>query len=160
LQADTLVNADTLGLSATQARPSYDGRWLMYTVSQRSNFPVFQRDADLWLMDLQTLAARPLDEVNSPDTESFHNWSQDSRWFVFTSKRSDGMYAQLFIASIDDKGKVSEPFLLPQRNPRKFYDEMMDSYNVADFTTEKVDFDAREAYRQVFNQERIKVKIK
>jgi hypothetical protein len=160
LQADTLVNADTLGLSATQARPSYDGRWLMYTVSQRSNFPVFQRDADLWLMDLQTLDARPLDEVNSPDTESFHNWSQDSRWFVFTSKRSDGMYAQLFLSSIDDQGRCTKPFLLPQRNPRKYYRELFYSFNVPDFTSQPVSFDVDEAQRQVESNQRVQVRVR
>ena len=159
-KADTLLNARTHDKSFTLARPSYDGKWLMYAVSDCGNFPVCRPEADLWLMNLQTRETRPLNEVNSPQTESWHCWSTNSRWFVFASKRENGMYAQLFIAGIDDNGKISKPFLLPQRNPRKFYDEMMDSYNVADFTTEKVDFDAREAYRQVFNQERIKVKIK
>jgi hypothetical protein len=37
---------------------------------------------------------------------------------------------------------------------------MFDSYNVPDFTKVKVDFDAREAIRQVFGNERVKVKIK
>jgi hypothetical protein len=70
------------------------------------------------------------------------------------------MFAQLFFASIDDKGRVTKPFLLPQRNPKKFYQELFDSYNVPDFTKTKVDFDARESQRQVFRNERIKVKIK
>ena len=159
-RVDTLVNADTLGRSATQVRPSYDGRWLMYTVSDRSNFPVFQRDADLWLMDLQTLQARPLDEVNSGNTESFHNWSANSRWFVFTSKRSDGLYAQLFLSSIDDEGRCTKPFLLPQRNPRQYYLELFDSYNVPDFTSEPVSFDVDEAQRQVESGQRVQVGVR
>lgn len=55
---------------------------------------------------------------------------------------------------------MSKPFLLPQRNPRKYYGELMDAYNVPEFTQKKVRFDAREAFRQVFNQERVKVTIK
>ena len=70
------------------------------------------------------------------------------------------MYAQLFLASIDDDGHVSKPFLLPQRNPRKYYHEMMDSYNVPDFTKTKVEFDAHEAYRQVFDNKRKQVTIR
>jgi hypothetical protein len=70
------------------------------------------------------------------------------------------MYARLYIAHIDSCGQVSKPFLLPQRHPRKFYREMMDSYNVPDFTKRKVDFDAHEAYRQVFDNRREQVKIK
>lgn len=157
---DTLMNARQTGKSATLARPSYDGRWLMYCVSDRSNFPICQRDADLWLMDLKDGASRPVVEVNSNETDSYHNWSSNSHWFVFSSKREDGMYAQLFLASIDDEGHVSKPFLLPQRNPRKYYHEMMDSYNVPDFTKTKVRFDAHEAYRQIFDNNRKQVKIR
>ena len=111
-------------------------------------------------MDLKTRETRKLEEVNSPLAESWHNWSSNSQWFVFTSKREDGMYAQLFIASIDSQGRATKPFLLPQRNPRKFYREMMDSYNVPDFTKTHVEFDAKEAHRQVFHGGRIPVKIK
>ena len=158
--ADTLLNARQYDKSFVLAKPSYDGRWLMYTVADCGNFPVCRPEADLWLMDLRTRATRKLDEVNSPNTESWHSWSSNSRWFVFASKRDDGMYARLFLACIDSQGRVSKPFLLPQRNPRKFYGEMMDSYNVPDFTRVKVDFDAREAYRQVFSDERKQVKIR
>lgn len=159
-QVDTLLNGPSTDSSYTLARPSYDGRWLMYCMSSRSNFPVCQPDADLWLMDLTTGEVRRMDEVNSPDVESYHNWSSDSRWFVFTSKRENGMYAQLFLACMGDDGKATKPFLLPQRNPKKFYFEMMDSYNVPDFTKTKVDFDMKEAYRQVFGNERVHVQIK
>ena len=157
---DTLLNGPATDKSYTIVRPSYDGRWLMYCVSSRGNFPVCQDDADLWLMDLKTGECREMKETNSRWTESFHNWSANSRWFVYASKQENGMYAQLFIASIDEQGHISKPFLLPQRNPRKFYREMMDSYNVPDFTKTKVELDAHEAYRQVFDNERIQVKIR
>ena len=157
---DTLLNGPTTDKSYVLARPSYDGRWLMYCVSSRGNFPVSQDDADLWLMDLKTGESRELKEVNSHQSESFHNWSENSRWFVFSSKCEDGMYTKLYFASIDDQGNVSKPFLLPQRNPRKYYLEMMDAYNCPDFTKTKVELDAHEAYRQVFDNRRTDVKVK
>lgn len=157
---DTLLNGPATDKSYVLARPSYDGRWLMYCVSSRGNFPVSQDDADLWLMDLKTGESRELKEANSNQCESFHNWSENSRWFVFSSKREDGMYTKLYLASIDDQGKVSKPFLLPQRNPKKYYLEMMDAYNCPDFTKTKVKLNAHEAYRQVFDNKRIQVKIK
>ncbi|MBR1688634.1 MAG: PD40 domain-containing protein [Prevotella sp.] len=157
---DTLLNAQQLDKSFTLARPSYDGRWLMYCVTDCSNFPVFHPEADLWLMDLKTRQTRPLTEVNSDDTDSFHNWSTNSHWFVFASRRGDGQYCRLYLASIDDRGRVSKPFLLPQRHPRAFDQAMMDSYNCPDFTHTKVSFDAHDAHRQVFNGERVKVKIR
>lgn len=160
LQVDTLLNGPETDKSYVLARPSYDGRWLMYCVSSRGNFPVSQDDADLWLMDLKTGKTRALTEVNSQQCEAYHNWSDNSRWFVFSSKREDGMYTKLYLACIDEQGRVSKPFLLPQRNPRKYYQELMDAYNVPDFTKTKVEFDAHEAYRQVFDNNREKVKIK
>lgn len=157
---DTLLNGLSADKSYVLVRPSYDGRWLMYCVSSRGNFPVSQNDADLWLMDLRTGRSRELKEINTPQTESFHNWSDNSHWFVFASKREDGMYTKLYLASIDEKGRASKPFLLPQRNPRKYYREMMDAYNCPDFTKTKVELDAHKTYRQVFDNKREKVKIR
>lgn len=157
---DTLLNGPATDRSYVLARPSYDGRWLMYCASSRGNFPVSQNDADLWLMDLKTGESRELKELNTPQSESYHNWSENSRWFVFSSKREDGMYTKLYLATIDEQGRVSKPFLLPQRHPRRFYREMMDAYNCPDFTKTKVDFDAHEAYRQVFDNRRTVVKLK
>ena len=151
LQVDTLLNGPAADKSYVLARPSYDGRWLMYCVSSRGNFSVSQDDADLWLMDLKTGRTRALTEVNSQQCEAYHNWSDNSRWFVFSSKREDGMYTKLYLACIDEQGRVSKPFLLPQRNPRKYYQELMDAYNVPDFTKTMVELDAHEAYRQVFD---------
>ncbi len=157
---DTLLNGPATDKSYVLARPSYDGRWLMYCASSRGNFPVSQNDADLWLMDLKTGENRELKELNTPQSESYHNWSENSRWLVFSSKREDGMYTKLYLATIDEQGRVSKPFLLPQRHPRKFYREMMDAYNCPDFTKSKVELDAHEAYRQVFDNKREHVKIR
>lgn len=157
---DTLLNGPATDKSYVLARPSYDGRWLMYCASSRGNFPVSQNDADLWLMDLKTGESRELKELNTPQCESYHNWSENSRWLVFSSKREDGMYTKLYLATIDEQGRVSKPFLLPQRHPRKFYREMMDAYNCPDFTKSKVELDAHEAYRQVFDNKREHVKIR
>ena len=158
--ADTLLNGQRDDRSYTLVRPSYDGRWLMYCVSGRSNFPVAQRDADLWLMNLETHETRNLKEVNSDQTESYHNWASGSHWFVFSSKREDGAFTKLYLACVDDEGRVSKPFLLPQRNPRSYYAGMFDAYNVPDFTKSKVHLDIREMQRQVTSEERIQVKIK
>ena len=159
-RVDTLLNGPATGKSYILVRPSYDGRWLMYTVSSRGNFPVCQNDADLWLMDIKTGESKELKELNSNWSESYHNWSDNSHWFVYSSKREDGMYAQLYIASIDDNGNVTKPFLLPQRNPREFYDNMMYSYNVPDFTKTKVDIDAHEFRSKLLDKKRKKVTIK
>lgn len=159
-QTDTLLNGIKDDMSYVLVRPSYDGKWLMYVRCGRGNFPITQPDADLWLMNLETRETKELEMVNSDHTDSYPNWSSNSKWFVFSSKRNGGLYTRLYIASIDDKGNATKPFLLPQKNPLKYYHELFDAYNVADFTKEKVEFDIREAQRNLYREERIQVKVR
>jgi len=120
----------------------------------------FGNQADNWLLDLKTGQAKPLAAANSKNTDSWHNWSKDSHWFVFTSRRGDGLYTRLYLACIDDKGNVSKPFLLPQRNPKKYYDELLDSYNTPDFTSKPVELDARAAGNEIMSDKRIPTKVR
>jgi len=155
-----LGRAGRESFSFTFPRPSYDGRWLMFCVSDFGNFPINHKESELWLMDVKTKVVRPLTEVNSDDSESFHNWSTDSHWFVFSSRRGGGMYNNAYIASIDDNGKATKPFLLPQRNPRKFYNELFESYNCPDFTKDKINFDAHTVSKACMSNERVQVKVR
>ncbi len=152
-RVDTLVNAATMGKSISFPRPSYDGRYLMYTLSDYGNFSIWHKEADLWLLDLQTGETRALDEVNSPDTESYHSWSSNSRWFVFSSRRQDGLYTRLYIASVGADGKVTKPFLLPQQKA-EVYDMSLYSYNVPEFISGPVELDVRAAEQMILSSER------
>ena len=53
-QVDTLVNAAAQGKSISWPRPSYDGRYLMYTLADYGYFTIWHPESDLWLLDLQT----------------------------------------------------------------------------------------------------------
>ena len=157
-EIDTVVNAVALGKSAVHPRPSYDGRFLMFTVSDYTVFPIYHPEAELYLLDLANGHIRCMDEVNSCQSDDYHNWSTNSRWFVFTSRRLNGTNSLLYISHIDKDGHASKPFILPQRNPGKFYREFIQSYNVPDFTTAKVELDMREFRQEVFSADRIQVK--
>ena len=159
-RVDTIFNARKMGKSATHPRPSYDGRYLMFTMSDYGCFPIWHKEADNWLLDLRTGKAQPMTAANSDNTDSWHNWSANSHWFVFTSRRGDGLYTRLYIASVDDKGNVSKPFLLPQENPLDYYDKLLDSYNTPDFTTKPVKLDEREMGRQIGSDKRTATKVR
>ena len=158
-QVDTLINAVEIGKSVTFPRPSYDGRWLLYSYADFGCFPINHKEADLWLMDLQDGSTHPLDKANSSYAESFHNWSSDSHWILFSSRRGDSLYSCIYICQIDDEGNASKPFLLPQKNP-DFYHKTLFTFNVPDFTREKVKFNTNKAYKEAFSDERIKVTIR
>lgn len=159
-RVDTIFNARKMGKSATHPRPSYDGRYLMFTMSDYGCFPIWHKEADNWLLDMRTGKAQPMTAANSDNTDSWHNWSTNSHWFVFTSRRGDGLYTRLYIASVDDKGNVSKPFLLPQENPLDYYDKLLDSYNTPDFTTKPVKLDEREMGRQINSDNRTATKVR
>ena len=159
-EIETVIPASQEGHSIAFPRPSYDGRWLMYNQADFRVFPLSHKEADLWLMDLQSGETRPIDEVNSPYSESFHNWSSDSRWFLFSSRRYDGLYVQVFFASIDAEGHCTKPFVLPQKNPRNYYGSTLYSFNAPDFTRRKVKFDTRGVYQEVFSDERVQATVK
>ena len=123
-------------------------------------FPIWHKEAYLYLLDLCTGQYEPLTACNSNDTESFHNWSGNSRWIVFSSQRGTGLYTRLYFSHIDSNGKASKPFLMPQRNPWDYYNRMMQSYNIPDFTKTRVEFDARAAGREIESDKRIRTNIK
>lgn len=157
---DTLVNAEEIKKSITHPRPSYDGRFLMFCVADYSVFPIHHKESDLYVMNLADSTILPLKEVNSDCAETFHNFSTNSRWFVFNSRRIDKINNLLFISHIDENGNCTKPFLLPQKNPAEFYGNLFFSYNVPDFTSEKVDLDIRAFAREIYSGERIQVGVR
>lgn len=139
-RVDTVFHASALGKSVTFPRPSPDGRYIMFTLTDYGNFSIWHDEADLYLLDVKTGECRALDAVNSNCTESYHSWSSNSRWFVFSSRRIDGLYTRPFIAHLDENGNPGKPFLLPQENP-DHHDALLFSYNIPEFINQPVKLD-------------------
>lgn len=158
-KVDTLFDAVAMNKSVTWPRPSYDGRYILFTLSDYGYFSIWHKEADQWLLDLNSGEARPLDEINSDDADSFHNWSDNSAWLVFTSRRHDGLYSHLYLSCIDDSGNFSKPFLLPQKNPLEYYSESLYSFNTPDFTKTRVDFDSEAAVAAILSDERVPASV-
>lgn len=123
--------------SASVSFPRIKGDWLLFTKSAYGTFPIWHAEADLYLMNLRSGEVCAAAELNSPDTESYHSWSSNGRWVVFSSRRLDGRYTRLYIAHFDGDGHFSKPFLLPQKNP-DFNQYRLKSYNIPEFMTDKV----------------------
>lgn len=145
---DTLVSSATAGRSISFPRISPDGKYLMFTMSDYGNFSIWHKEADLYLMNLTDGILRSLDVVNSPETESYHSWSSGSRWFVFSSRRTDGLYTRLYISWLDENGQPSKPFLLPQKDP-DYYDYSLFSFNVPEFIKGKIRYNGRNMIKAI-----------
>ena len=130
---ELVFDAVAMDKSATLPRVSPDGRFLMFALAEYGVFHIWHRDADLWMLDLtQGNEARPMSELNSKDVESYHSWSSNGRWVVFSTRRYDGNFTRPFFAHIDKDGHGSKPFELPQANP-DYHRQFMRSYNIPEF---------------------------
>jgi dipeptidyl aminopeptidase/acylaminoacyl peptidase len=147
-KVDTLVSAYKTGKSISFPRTSYDGKYLMFTMSDYGNFSIWHKEADLWLMNLANGTIKPLTGVNSDNTESYHSWSSGSHWFVFSSRRIDGLHTRPYIAWLDDNGMTTKPFILPQKDP-DFYDDFMSSFNIPELVKDKVKSNGRNMLKAI-----------
>ena len=156
-KVDTLWNAKKMGGSACHLKASPDGKFLLYTVADYGTFPIWHREADLQMMNLQSGEIDKLEKVNGPNSDSYHSWSSNSCWFVFASKRDDGIYGKPYFCYIDASGKAYKPFVLPQRDP-EIYDYMLKSFNIPDLSDSPVPFDAADVEKVYMEQEAEQVK--
>ena len=141
-RVDTLVSSYMTGKSVSFPRPSGNGKFLMFTMSDYGNFSIWHKEADLYLLNLKDGTVKPIRAANSDNTESYHSWSSGSNWFVFSSRRIDGLYTRPYIAWLNENGDASKPFLLPQKDP-DFYDNCLRSFNIPEFVTGKVKTNGR-----------------
>jgi hypothetical protein len=144
---EMMISAAETGLSACQPKISPDGRFLLATLCKSGNFPIFQSASDLYLMDLATRKLRRL-EINSNEADSWHSWSSNSRWVVFSSKRIDGLLARPYITYVDELGEFHKPFVLPQEDPA-FYGFCLNTFNVPEFLTGPVTIKERDLVRAI-----------
>ena len=148
----TVIDAESVGRSFSFPKCSPDGRWLMVTVSDYGTFPIWHSETDLWLVDLQSGAVDTLAAVNGRYSDSYHSWSSTSRWVVFASKRDDRVYGRPYIAHVDSLGRVSTPFVLPQRDPA-WYRTTLKSMNIPELYPQAESYDARAVRRVYFDKE-------
>ena len=141
-EADTVFMASEIGKSATFPRISPDGHYLLFTMADYGSFHIWHKSSDLYLMDLQTGELRPMTAANSDDVDSYHSWSSNGAWIIFSSRRDDGSFTRPYICYFKD-GKESKPFILPQKKTA-YYETLMKSYNIPEFMVKPVNVSRRE----------------
>ncbi|MBS3775858.1 MAG: PD40 domain-containing protein [Bacteroidales bacterium] len=128
--------------SVSFPRISPDGQYLVFTLHDYGTFPIWHKEADLHLLNLKTGESGRM-ELNSDETESYHTWSSNGRWLVFSSKRRDGRSARPYFAWFSPSGEVGKPFVLPQKDPTR-YNNMLKTFNIPEFVKGKINIDPRD----------------
>ncbi|MCK3683414.1 hypothetical protein [Maribellus sp. YY47] len=136
--AERIFDANAIDKSVSFPRISPDGKLLVFTLHNYGCFPIWHKEADLFALNLDDHSCNQL-ELNSEFTESYHSWSSNGKWLVFSSKRGDGLTARPYISYVNDNGKASKPFVLPQENPL-FYKDFIKTYNIPEFAQSDVSF--------------------
>jgi Flp pilus assembly protein TadD len=111
--AEPLIGASGNGMSNYFARFSPDGRWIVFC--QANSFMLLQPDSKLYIMPAAGGEPRPL-RCNTARMNSWHSWSSNGRWLIFSSK-ANSAYTQLFVTHIDDNGIDAPAVLLEHFTP-------------------------------------------
>lgn len=143
---ETVFDAATINKSVSFPRISPDGNYLVFTLHDYGNFSIWHKEADLYLYDIRNKTTVKMD-INSNETESYHSWSSNSKWLVFSSKRDDGLTARPYFAYIGSPDHQGKPFVLPQKDPSK-YNRMVLTFNRPEFVTGEIKIGPRDIARE------------
>lgn len=144
-RTELVFDARAINRSVSFPRISPDGRYLVFTLHDYGTFSIWHKEADLYMLDLQSGNLTQM-SINSNETESYHSWSSNSKWLVFSSKRTDGLAARPYFAYIGSSDKTGKPFVLPQKDPT-LYDRMLQTFNKPEFVTGKINLGPRDFAR-------------
>ncbi|KKK98640.1 hypothetical protein LCGC14_2640730, partial [marine sediment metagenome] len=101
--------ASANGMSNSFPRYSPDGKWIVYV--QCNNGLLMRPDSKLYIIPAGGGKAR-LMNCNSRRMNSWHSWSPNSRWLVFSSK-ANTPFTQMFLTHVDEDGNDSPAILIP-----------------------------------------------
>jgi len=138
-ESEPVLSSKDTGLSISMPKVSPDNHWLVCCMHQYGYFSTWQQSSDLYIVELKSAEKtgrfeyRRL-ECNTDQSESWHTWSSNSRWIVFSSKGMNGAFTRSCISYIDENGKAYKSIVLPQKDP-EFYNYCLETFNVPEFIT-------------------------
>ena len=104
-ESEPLPGAAEEGVSEYFAKYSPDGEWIVFCRSD--SFMLLQPDSALYIIPAEGGEPRRMN-CNTNNMNSWHSWSPNGRWLVFSSKLR-GPYTQLYLTHIDENGMDSPP---------------------------------------------------
>jgi Flp pilus assembly protein TadD len=107
-KAEPIVGASHNGMSNYFAKFSPDGQWIVFCKAK--DFMLLMPDSELFIVPAEGGEARRL-RANTPLMNSWHSFSSNGRWLVFSSKAYTP-YTQLFLTHIDEQGNSTPPVVL------------------------------------------------
>jgi len=138
---EPVVGASQNGISNSFPRFSPDVKWIVYV--QCKNGLLQRPDSKLHIIPAEGGTAR-LMNCNTSLMNSWHSWSPNSRWLVFSSK-ANTPYTEMFLTHVDDEGNDSPAILIPNSTAANRAVNLPEFANIppegiAEITTPAVDY--------------------
>ncbi len=108
-EPEPVPGASHNGKSNYFAKFSPDGKWVVFCKAR--SFMLLQPDSELYIMPTDFSKPPRRMTCNTARMNSWHSWSPNSRWLVFSSKVNSA-YTELFLTHIDENGDDSVPVVL------------------------------------------------
>ena len=142
-QAERIEGASRNGMSNNFAKVSPDGKWIVFV--ECHNGLLMRPDSRLFIVPATGGVARPL-KCNTWRMNSWHSFSPNGRWLVFSSK-ARSLYTQMYLTHLDENGNDSPAILIENATAANRAVNIPEFVNIAPDGRARIDTPATEFYR-------------
>ncbi len=142
-KAERLIGGSENGMSNNFPKVSPDGKWIVFV--RNKNGLLMRPDSHLYIVPFAGGKERLLN-CNLKTMNSWHSWSPNGRWLVFSSK-TPSLYTQMYLTHIDENGNDTPAVLIEHATESNRAVNIPEFMNIAPGGLEKIDAPATEFYR-------------
>ena len=140
---EPIAGASQDDMSNSFPRVSPDGRWIVFVKCR--NAQLMRPDSQLYIVPSQGGEARRM-RCNTSLMNSWHSFSPNSRWMVFSSK-SRSPYTQMYLTHLDENGQDSPAILIDNSTAANRAVNIPEFVNIPPDGMTMIDVPAVESYR-------------
>ena len=141
--AERLIGASENGMSNNFPKVSPDGKWIVFV--RNKNGLLMRPDSHLYIVPFEGGKERML-SCNLKVMNSWHSWSPNGRWLVFSSK-TPSLYTQMYLTHIDENGNDTPAILIENATEANRAVNIPEFMNIAQGGLERIEAPATEFYR-------------
>jgi Flp pilus assembly protein TadD len=142
-KAERIVGASENGMSNNFPKVSPDGKWIVWV--QNQNGLLMRPDSKLYIVPSTGGEARPL-RSNLKTMNSWHSFSPNGRWLVFSSK-TPTPYTRLYLTHIDADGNSSPAIPIDNATDANRAVNIPEFMNVGPEGLDRIDAPATDFYK-------------
>jgi len=145
VEAEPIAGASQNGMSNNFPKVSPDGKWIVFVECR--NGEVMRPDSQLYIVPSGGGRARRL-RANLLLMNSWHSWSPNGRWLVFSSK-GESPYTQMYLTHIDENGESSPAIIVENATAANRAVNLPEFLNAEGRVPEGIDVPAIAVYRLI-----------